>query len=82
MAYPRENRQGNTESTSPGIPCAVTERATKTGAPRETTLEIPTSTIPGTPDPSYTPVGMNIFHQALIVVLQSILCWSHQRAVL
>ena len=71
MSDPEETILGNTESTAPGIestapriPCTGIKRETKPGTPRETTLEIPISTMPGTPDPSFTPRNMKCFHQA------------------
>ena len=78
MTDPKEPLLGNTEdttsnteeispgikSTAPGIPCEVNKLATKPGTPRETILDNPTSTIPGTMDLHYTNRNMNIFHQA------------------
>ena len=59
---------GNTESiaqvtkaTELLILCVGTKRATKPVTPRETTLDIPISTISVTPDPSYTPRYMKNF---------------------
>ena len=74
MADPMEPLLGNTEATpgntksiapeieskEPVIPCAGTELVTKPGTPKETTLDIPISTIPGTQYPSYTPRNMNM----------------------
>ena len=71
MEYPTETLTGDTESTSsgieetaPGILCALTKISTQPQTPRETTLEIPILTIPGITDLYYTPINMNIFHQA------------------
>ena len=55
MEDPMETKPGNTEATALEIPCVKslgTERATKPGTPRATTLE--------TSDLSYTPISMNI----------------------
>ena len=59
MADPTENIVGNT--ASPGIPCTGTERVTKPGTPKETTLDTPNSAIPGTPYLSSTPRNKIVF---------------------
>ena len=56
-----------------------TPKTTTLLTPSVTTSEISRATTPGTPDTSYTPIKMNIFHQVYILVLQSLLFQGHQR---
>ena len=82
MEYPSETITFSTKATSPKIPCAGTKRATNPVTPRESILEIPISTIPGTPYPFYTHRDINIFHHTFIVVIISLIYKGHNTVVI
>ena len=81
--------QGNLQRETPVIPKATSteilrenlpgsSRTTKLETPRTKTLETPRETTLTTPETSYAPRKINIFHQTLILVLQSLIYWGHQ----